>query len=76
MMQRMPWTRRLFLGLTAATIALSAREAVAAARTLRQADCSIPNWCALGQKNCNDCCGGVGICVPVDPNSQGCICVY
>ncbi len=75
-----PWTQRLMVLAALVVIALSAREAVAATTTLRQADCGVTNWCSLGQENCDDCCGGGvpptggGLCYSDDPGIQGCLC--
>lgn len=68
---------RTLLSIGAAVLisVLAAREAVAASRSLRTFDCSIPNKCTLGQDNCDHCCGGLGLCVDDRPDVEGCLCV-
>jgi hypothetical protein len=62
-----------------AVVALSAREALAATRTLRKADCEVTNWCSVSTQNCTECCQENsykdGMCFSFDPGIQGCICV-
>lgn len=73
-------SRSLLVIAAIALVVASTREAFAAVRTLRKADCEVTNWCSLGQENCNDCCGGGappeggGLCYTDDPNVQGCLC--
>lgn len=73
-----PWMQRLMVLAAVAIVGLSAREAVAATTTLRKKDCTVTNWCSLGQSNCDECCGGEpplgGLCYSSDPEIQGCLC--
>lgn len=73
-----PWARRLMVVAAFAVIGLSAREAMAATRTLRKMDCEVTNWCSLGAGNCTDCCKQNqyegGMCYSFDPGIQGCLC--
>ena len=71
------WTQRLMVLAAVAVVALSAREAVAATTTLRRVDCTVTNWCSLGQNNCDKCCPDPeqgGWCYSEDPGIQGCLC--
>lgn len=62
---------------TIGVLVFGASEALAAQGLRQRSQCEEgTNWCALGQANCNNCCGELGgFCTSMDPGpDQGCIC--
>lgn len=75
---QVPWTQRLMVVAAAVVVGFSSREAIAATKTLRQADCSATNWCTGNDPafNCFLCCNSSagGVCYSYDQGIQGCLC--